>query len=345
MEKTPSKKRLHEIDILRFVAAVSVMLFHYCYRGYSAGYTKLKVTDGSGILSYGFLGVNLFFVISGFVILMSSEGAGVAKFLRSRICRLYPAFWICCSATFLAIVFLPNGVLKASIGQFFANLTMVGNYLGQASIDGVYWTLFIEIKFYAMVFLCILFRGMKHINLLLSVWLAATIGSRFLPDHLYKYSNTVLIADYSAYFIFGCAMYLLYRGGPRLLPVIIAIFAAADGIYLVIHESELVGSQNNISLNSWVSSAILLAIYLIFVAIATGKIPQISSKVSILGLLTYPLYLLHQNIGYLIFDRLISWWSPAVILVVTSAVMIGAAVLISKFVEPPISKMLRRVVG
>ena len=66
--------RFYEIDLLRFVAAFAVVLFHYTFRG-AAGeaFTSVAYPELAGITKYGCLGVDLFFIISGFVILMTSR--------------------------------------------------------------------------------------------------------------------------------------------------------------------------------------------------------------------------------------------------------------------------------
>jgi peptidoglycan/LPS O-acetylase OafA/YrhL len=55
------------------------------------------------VAKYGYLGVDLFFMISGSVILVSTANASFKGFFVSRIVRLYPAFWACYRITFLTI--------------------------------------------------------------------------------------------------------------------------------------------------------------------------------------------------------------------------------------------------
>jgi len=99
-------ERVYELDLLRFMAAFSVVMFHYSFRG-AAGkpgntFTTFNYAPLAGAARYGYLGVNLFFLISGFVILMSANGSSPRRFFISRFVRLYPAYWVCCSITFLA---------------------------------------------------------------------------------------------------------------------------------------------------------------------------------------------------------------------------------------------------
>jgi peptidoglycan/LPS O-acetylase OafA/YrhL len=102
------KTRFTEIDLLRFLAAFSVMFFHYTIRGYADGdeLSPVKFSMLSIFSRYGYLGVDLFFLISGFVILMTAIDRSAKSFIISRMVRLYPAFWMCCTLTFLITFFL-----------------------------------------------------------------------------------------------------------------------------------------------------------------------------------------------------------------------------------------------
>jgi len=63
----PSRGRLHEIDLLRILAAVSVMAYHYLFSAYAGGLSGLHFPHVDVVARYGYLGVDLFFTISGFV--------------------------------------------------------------------------------------------------------------------------------------------------------------------------------------------------------------------------------------------------------------------------------------
>lgn len=83
--------RLVEVDALRGVAALAVVLFHYTTR-----FTDLFQPGVPPAVSFpgGHYGVNLFFIISGFVIFMTLEKtARPLDFVVSRFSRLFPAYW------------------------------------------------------------------------------------------------------------------------------------------------------------------------------------------------------------------------------------------------------------
>ncbi|WP_146754803.1 acyltransferase family protein [Elizabethkingia anophelis] len=99
-------KRIYQIDLLRFIAAFSVVMFHYSYVAYKRNdISFLSFPEISQYSKYGYLGVYLFFIISGFVIAFSSRHLSLKKFLYSRFMRLYPMFWICMFITFVVSYF------------------------------------------------------------------------------------------------------------------------------------------------------------------------------------------------------------------------------------------------
>jgi peptidoglycan/LPS O-acetylase OafA/YrhL len=123
------------IDCLRGVAALAVLVHHV-------------IKDDHAIGNLGTAGVYLFFLISGYCIVLSLSNLGsrpIRNFLIRRFFRLYPIYWI---AVFFA-AFLSEDRIDA--GQIAANLTMVQTALRVPDINGVFWTLFIELVFYAVV--------------------------------------------------------------------------------------------------------------------------------------------------------------------------------------------------
>src|SRR5690242_6045430 len=89
---------------------------------------------------YGYLGVNLFFMISVFVILMTAARRSLVPFVVSRLARLYPAFWFCCTLTFLTTLLIGGEQYSATVPQLLINLTMLSGFFHVAAIDGVYWS-------------------------------------------------------------------------------------------------------------------------------------------------------------------------------------------------------------
>ena len=85
--------RIDFIDALRVLALGSVICFHYFFSGISRGsLTSVEKSRIFGIAQYGYLGVELFFMISGFVILYSTQNRSALDFAKRRFWRLYPMY-------------------------------------------------------------------------------------------------------------------------------------------------------------------------------------------------------------------------------------------------------------
>ena len=154
------------------------MLYHYTFRGHAADdMSILSFPDLGELFKYGYLGVDLFFMISGWVIVMSVHDSTLLKFVKSRITRLYPAYWFCLLAT--AGVIMVWGAPRYSIDftQLVFNATMLNGVIGVPHVDGVYWSLLIELKFYGLIGLFIIARQYWEltINHFIWLWLSITI--------------------------------------------------------------------------------------------------------------------------------------------------------------------------
>lgn len=122
--------RLPALDWLRFAAALGVLAYHYVssYLPDDPGSRWLEYA--AHVTRYGYLGVELFFIISGFVILWSAQGKSAASFAVSRFARLYPAFWaamLLTSACYLLLgPYAPQvSGQEVSLHRLLANATMM----------------------------------------------------------------------------------------------------------------------------------------------------------------------------------------------------------------------------
>ena len=145
-------ERLGNVDALRAIAALLVFFQHILgdtERVAGSGPFADVATGSLDAIDLGRLGVVLFFLISGFVVPFSIKPASpIRQFVISRVFRLYPAFWaslLCLGAVLLVAGDGPD------LRTLIANATMAAPVFKQAWLSGVYWTLFIEILFYALV--------------------------------------------------------------------------------------------------------------------------------------------------------------------------------------------------
>jgi peptidoglycan/LPS O-acetylase OafA/YrhL len=333
--------RVNEIDFMRFFAALAVVLFHYAFRGFAADeMTIMPYPLLAPIAKYGYLGVYLFFMISGFVILMTASRGGLKDFMVSRFIRLYPAFWACCTLTFITILAIGGNHFSASAGQYLINMTMLSEFFNVESIDGVYWSLFVEMRFYALIAIILVLRRIHQAPFFLMLWLVVSIGLEIFPIGKARY---FLIVDSSALFIAGAAYFLIWSQGFSWTRIGIVIASLLLALRQSNHELIALEKNYHTNLSSLIVAGVIIAFFAAFLLVALRKTGFLGRQQwLIIGALTYPLYLLHQNIGFMIFNIAYPSINPHVLLAGTILLMLALAYLVHSLVEKPLSRLLKR---
>ena len=338
-----TKERFYEIDLLRFLAALSVVLFHYTFRGFAADdMSPLEFPHLAHVFKYGALGVDLFFIISGFVILLTALNRDAVSFTISRMTRIYPAYWFSVTLTAIVVIFFGGNIFSVDLPQYLANLTMLHGYFGVKHVDSVYWSLLVELKFYFLIFVLIVFKQIKNIIYFLYVWLAISLIHHFHP--LSGALVFFLFPEWATYFIAGAAFYLIRLEGHSfskyaiIVPsYILACMNAIDGI-------PQASAHFDTDFSPTVIVSIISSFYFIFFLIAARKTNMINvSFFSLLGALTYPLYLVHQNIGFIIFNHFDSESFKYPVLTLTILLSLALSVLINKYIERKYSIPLKKL--
>jgi peptidoglycan/LPS O-acetylase OafA/YrhL len=156
----PSGERFVFIDGLRGVAASAVLLFHvFGYvRTSEVSVTLLPMRAINAVASFGFLGVEIFFVLSGFVIAHSLRRSdyslrAIANFAVRRSVRLDPPYWATIAFVLLSAFagkLLGGGHVseKVSVGAIVAHLFYLQDILHIPQLLSVFWTLCLEVQFY-----------------------------------------------------------------------------------------------------------------------------------------------------------------------------------------------------
>lgn len=343
--------RFYEIDLLRFLAAIAVVFNHYTWR-VSAGdehISPITFPSLAPITKYGLLGVQLFFIISGYVVLMSAQGKTVKQFFISRVMRLYPAFWVACTLTFLITRFFGPAPSEPSyptfaipLREYLANLTMLQHFTGHRNVDGVYWTLAVEIGFYFLVAVLIGWRLLAHLPLLCLLWMLYIAITGPTPSSTPALFS-LLIADYAPYFIAGILFYLIQTKqgklwrlyGLLLFSLLLALrHARADAasLSITVHEQ----------FSFMVEAIVISGFYLIFYLVITRRLALQAKWLAKLGALTYPLYLVHAFIGYIVFQRIGPFVNKYVLVAGLLIAMLLLAQLIHSLIEKKLSKLLGR---
>jgi peptidoglycan/LPS O-acetylase OafA/YrhL len=292
-----ARPRLMALDGLRITAALAVVLYHYAstadkyWAGGGAAFPYLRP-----VANYGWLGVDLFFLISGFVICMSTWDRGLSDFFASRISRLYPAYWTAVLFTTAVVWALPTDITRLRPAQIAANLTMVQSALGVPDVDGPYWTLWPELAFY-LLFAIVVWRGVNYQRAVIFCisWTALSAISWTSDNALVQ----VLTPHYSMYFTAGIAIYLMYRFRPTPLLWGIVGFSWLLALYGLAARVTSISHHIDERLRWSVAAGVVTLCFAIMIAAGLGKLNRITWRfLPIAGALTYPLYLIHQNAGY-----------------------------------------------
>lgn len=308
---------------------MALVLFHYTYR-----YDELFPARPGLWLSFraGESGVMLFFMISGFVTLGALERAeGPLEFVWRRFSRLYPAYWAALATTFgmVGICQLPGQ--RVSWSDALLNLTMVQRVLGARHVDGVYWSLQVELLFYAAMLIAWLAIGARRLAPLMTIWLLIALGTHPLAPLLetrgiplgqaVEKLSTLANLEYIHLFAIGVGLYQWRHGGPRWEGMAVVLLAIA------IHTIE----------QGWLEGLTILTLTVAVAAAVSGHLRPIAVRPLVwLGSISYALYLVHQNIGYCVIRALDGYGAnPWLGVLAATCVSIGLAVAITHWVERP----------
>lgn len=324
--------RIVALDLLRFFSAMSVVLYHYVSRPESNVFPVLRE-----FTQFGYLGVPLFFIISGYVIALSANNRTAVEFLISRFVRLYPTLWVGVIFTVCVVSWLT--VDNYSLMQIVANFTQLNLYMGYGDIDGVYWTIKAELKFYFCVFLLVLFGVFQKYHIWLSVWLVFTVMHLIFGQPFFM--GWFISPEYSSFFIAGVVFYLLQTKGHSffnhaliMLTLIISVLRAYDQADFFMVDPD--GIEKNIS------AIVVLCFYGVMFLLCTGKLPLKSCTLfTSLGALTYPLYLIHNVAGKAIIDYFSTHVVEEIAIFSVTLLMVTIAWLIHWLIERPLANPMK----
>ena len=334
------RKRFEELDALRGLAAMMVVLFHYTM-GKSQADLGFKL---------GTTGVDLFFIISGFVILLSLDHIKKSRdFIINRVSRLYPTYWASVTTTFFLIVL--SSIYKmdftsVSITQYLGNMTMFQFYLNIRDIDGPYWTMIIELLFYILMLFLFHFNFLKHINkigITLSILILLLV--QFQND--YNWIKTVMhwvpLLQFWPLFFTGILFYKLMTENVNLITHYSLILICLFSQVMLFQYS----GRSNIFIEVGEYTIMLSLYFSTFILFVNGKLKFIISKPTLfLGKISFALYLIHQKISigfiipFLTLNLNLNFWFSSVIALIVS---ITIATSITYFIEVPLSKKMKRL--
>ena len=323
---------------------MGVLLFHYTHMYEELfGYANGAPFD----FIYGYLGVQLFFIISGFVIFMTVERTATAfDFAFLRMTRLYPTYWAGVLTTVVGI-WIAGSTLPPEYTrtpwEILVNLTMLHEFVEMPPVDGVYWTLARELIFYAIIFLVfalgLLGRAIPLGYAWLGVQLAANLIERqtgWFPWKLKFY----LLTEYAHLFVAGIVFYQIWRRRADMAGYGLLVFALVIQFLLYANPDD-----PHALLPRWAEGLFVIAFFGIFLLVTTGRATFLTWRPLVfLGAISYALYLVHQVLGYAIirqFDtRGLPPWTG---MLAAATFSVAVATIITLYLERPMIRWLRGV--
>jgi peptidoglycan/LPS O-acetylase OafA/YrhL len=318
--------RYQNIELLRFIAALAVVYFHAVGTLRAVAFPEIGPNP---LTELGAAGVDVFFVISGFVIFLSltRKNRTPIEFARDRLIRLVPAYWI---LTISHLVILASvAILRAAEVPFDFSWTIqslffvsqpLGNNLPLISQG---WSLEIEMLFYLLVAVGLIIKNPIANIVFPAVALVSLVGFGLLPDLALE-------------FIFGGLLGYLYT---RIkFPAPVAIGAGVIGIVLFV-APVILGAVDAPRWVTWGIPSMLV----VFSAI---NLPQLNWKIlPTIGAASYPVYLLHMMVINIV-SPIMSMFgsSTAMFFFALASCLILSQVLgiiFDKMVDKPITRFLK----
>lgn len=316
-----SNKRFFSLDCIRVIACICIVLYHYTTR-------FIELYDQNSYWNFSFntgaAAVDVFFILTGFFSIYYLNSQKIDVSLRRKALRLYPTYWICVSLTFVICYFFLKE-RSTSFSVFLVNLTMFQSFISIPSVDGAYWTLAYDLIFYTFIAIIssnkILY---SKIDIILCLWLIFSIGfSIIFPWNtsffLFKVLKRVFILDGIYAFAIGAALANMIKNKKTKTTFFMFLLSL---IYIVINRL-------------YVNLIYILLFGLLFYLLT--KYENLINKniryiVTYLSLLTYPFYLLHQNIGYLILKYTLSFNVNEIVIIIPIIIIFFLSCFVQKIV-------------
>ncbi|WP_420863092.1 acyltransferase family protein [Algirhabdus cladophorae] len=294
--RVPQQRALG-LEILRFVLALAVLMYHYGYYG-----PRFDYLDGTPVwfepLVFGRFAVPVFFIISGFVIAMTAQNRTLGAFALARFARLFPALALCSTLTFLGFLNFSDAPMGLIAIYWAKSISFIGVAWGGNLIDPSYWSLVYEWRFYIAIGLLIAMGQLK--SALPFMTLVALAGALLEIAGFELFKLDILLFPFLPFFAIGMVFYQARETGWTTwlglvfgLHCLLAIF----GVF-----TEIAASKDVLFLSTGLiltAVAIPCLAILIFQGAIRLKVPnRLGHLATVLGAASYPLYLLHQNLGY-----------------------------------------------
>lgn len=325
------------LDPLRFAAALGVAVFHLMFWAWAGteniaplGFEHLvaapmEFKSAAPYTWFWWVGVEIFFVISGFVIANSASKSTPKEFLIGRALRLYPAVWVCTTLSFIVLLVFATDKASGFILPYIRAMLLIPKGINGQWLDAVYWTLAAEMAFYALVFCAMLTRTvtLRHIAIGLTLWSAAfNLFSVLVLTHvidsnllywvvlMFRVPGATWLLNHGCFFALG--IWLFMSANRKLTTVewcAVAVTCLSGSAEIYYFASFMLAAVPAISEQSAFEPVLAWAAAVLLIAVAADKNRRAAETPSLdayreapayfrtLGLITYPFYLIHNITG------------------------------------------------
>lgn len=343
--------RIDFLDGMRGLAILLVIGFH-AYARYPDIMPFGNDFGTVPVFQYGWLGVQLFFLISGFVIFMTLEKCrGFFDFMLRRWLRLFPAMLICSVIVYLTFTFLMPGVRDVSLRAMLPGLTFIdpriwSKLLGSAQpiLEGSFWSLYVEVRFYAFAGLLFFVLGEVAAIAGIAAMFFVAVSYEVLPAstpgivlHLLEIFRSWTSAEYFGWFAAGALYYRFFQTRTTWLFIVASILVVPAAF--TTHQTTMSLSMPT------VMAALLIGTFFALSVYGEWLRPILRSRLLLfIGYISYPLYLVHENIMVqltLTLAKVATWMPLGVLPVLPILAVIGLGWLIARYCEPKLAAMIK----
>ncbi len=338
-------KRIDFLDSLRGIAILIVVLHHAFSRWaelvpYGCKYCEFP------LFRCGFLGVQLFFLISGFVILMSlNKTKSLANFIYKRWLRLFPAMLIATILIYASARYFPerpwgipqlNSVIP---GLLFIEPLWIKLFTGLyiRLLEGVFWTLFVEVKFYIIFGILYFYLGeIKAIKVLFFLYLVSLLPNFYNSPYPYlKYITSgvqLLSFEYFGWFTSGSLAYLFFVSKKKQY-LIFSIAVALLQLWHYKHDIQVV-----------LFSLMIITCFFAPIIFEKARVVYNNRFFVFIGFISYPLYLIHGNAMIAMIVKLNNQYKniPSILLPLIPIIFLCLIAFIIVKTEPALRKVLSK---
>jgi peptidoglycan/LPS O-acetylase OafA/YrhL len=339
------------LDPLRFAAALGVALFHQMFWswawssiGVPPAFERYVAADvlfpsAAPFTWFGWVGVEIFFVISGFVIANSASNSSPIEFLLGRARRLYPTVWVCSTATLVVLLLFAGGAASEFVVPYIRAMLLIPKGINGQWLDVVYWTLAAEMAFYGLVFCAMLTKTitLRHLAWGLTVYsavfnafamlvlsLATPSDIPYLVILMFRVPCAAFLLCHGCFFALGIWLFISANreltAGEKIAVAVTCLSGAAEiyffASFFLTSIPAISGQSPLVPIIVWAAAVLLIAGAAnrsrrstgIASAEAAGYLRTSylrTGYLRTLGLITYPLYLTHNVIGAAIIRVLI----------------------------------------